>query len=61
MPETFEDELFKWPEDVDPKYIAIFEKLKKKDERLNELATTLAKKDNELVDKAKKAAPSKRI
>jgi hypothetical protein len=31
MPDTFEDELFEWPEDVDPKYREIFDKLKKKE------------------------------
>jgi len=34
LPETFEDELFDWPEDVDPVYREIFDKLKKKEERL---------------------------
>jgi len=31
LPETFEDEMFDWPEDVDPIYREIFDKLKKKE------------------------------
>ena len=61
LPETFEDELFEWPEEVDPMYREIFDKLKKKEERLNALAETLAKKDGELAQKAKEVAPSKRV
>lgn len=61
MPDTFEDELFEWPEDVDPKYREIFDKLKKKEQRLNELSETLAKKDGELAVRAKEGAPSKRL
>lgn len=52
LPETFEDEMFDWPEDVDPIYREIFDKLKKKEQRLNELSETLAKKDTELAARA---------
>ena len=61
LPETFEDELFEWPADIDPIYREIFDKLKKKEERLNELADNLAKKDTELATRAKESAPTKRI
>ena len=54
LPETFEDELFDWPEDedLDPVYREIFEKLQKKENRLKDLEGALAKKDNELVVRA---------
>lgn len=39
----------------------MFDALKKKEERLNELTETLAKKDKDLVDKAKETAPSSRL
>jgi len=31
LPATFEDEIFEWPEDVDPIFREIFDKLKKKE------------------------------